>query len=241
MDAVELPSAGAEYFAAMKSVRAAKMVTWLLVWVALAVQVTCFILAQFTAFLEPPKASPATQPAAATGPAAATRASAATRPVSAPAPSADARTAGLRRSTVAWVLAVTKFAGPAAGAILALALGIGLLVSLVGRLGGAKELAGALFWSVFLLAMLCPWRQVFPGTIGAGVLFDFGEMHAAIARAGADVAAGRYYTAAAILHFIRFLAYPLLTLLVWIVVGLKFARGLRRVNQSTSVVPISRG
>lgn len=237
MEDIEIKSAASEYFDAIRTVRIVKNAMWLLVLVAIAVQLTCFILVQFVGFIEPPDVTVQLLRArdhaiedalSSTG---------------AAAPADEADTAShreavlVRERVLAWLLPLTKFLAPVACIVLSVALLIGLLLSLVGQLGGAAGLTSAFFWSIILLVVLVPWQHVLSGMVGVGVLYNFQELQSAVKLVQGDWNTGHYASRAMILHYVRFLAYPVIVLLVWMLVGVKFAKGLKRINMSTSIQP----
>ena len=262
MKPVEIQSESSEYVGALRPIRIAKTVAWLVVWLALAGQVVCFILAQFTASLGAAPApavrvsgSPAASPGQVrptSGPQAVAEANAAAEAKSAPEasgppatrPSARARSAddagqfeaaGLRRAAVAAVLSFTKFAGVLAALAMTMFIAVALLLSIAARLGGAGGFASALVWSILLLLALVPWQQFLGGLVGSGVLVGYDEMQRAIEQVQPDWSAGKYLSAAPVAHLARFLLAPFIALLIWILVGLRFAQGMKGVNRSTSV------
>jgi hypothetical protein len=232
MSQTDLHTAAGEYFDAVRSARMAKTVFWMLVWVALVTQLVCFILVQFAGILDTPP--PAGAAAGATRPA--------TEPIgpttrAVPSPPEPANTEiELRRRTIECLMPVAQVVGLGAAVLLSLSLLVTLLVALVGGLGGARGFTSSLFWSLLLLMLLVPWQHMFPDALASGVLTDLGRMQSAIEGVRPQYDAGKYFSYAMILHFIRFLVYPVIALLAWMVVGLRFARGLRRVNETVSSV-----
>ena len=239
MEETELKSAASEYLDAIRTVRIVKSAMWLLVWAAIMAQLVCFILVQFVGLIDPP------DPAAALAEARAAATRAATAPATAIAPARPAASAlaasrevvRIREQALGWLLRLTKFVAPVACMVLSVALLTGLQLSLVGRLGGASGLASSFFWSIILLVMLVPWQRVLPDMLGVGVLYNFQELTAAVKLVQSDWDHGRYASQAMILHYVRFLAYPVIVLLVWMLVGVKFAKGLKKINRSTSIQP----
>jgi hypothetical protein len=260
---IELQPLSSECLAALRPVRLAKTIAWLVVWVALAIQVICFVLVRFTSLLDvastaaPVASVRAMTPAATSGRGAQTQstsgpeaaANAATSPTTAPTPAVrpapvrdvavtgnDTYTVHLRRQTVGWLLQVTKFIGPVAALALMVFLMAAGQISLTGRLGGAGGFVSAFVWGVFLFLLLVPWQQYLGGWL-AGALCSFEELQAAVSRVQKEWSAGQYYSPAVLAHLASFLLYPFLALLVWIIIGLRFAQGMKKVHESTSVAP----
>ena len=146
-----------------------------------------------------------------------------------PAPAAPAQPPKAQqwRAALNWGLAVSKFVGLVAAALLTLTLLFAVTLSLTGRLGATAELTGAFYWSLILLAMLTPWQQILTGSAYAcGATFSLGDLLAARARmdAGAGSAAGMSF------YYGRFVGYPVAALLVWLAVQLRFAQGCARMH-----------
>jgi hypothetical protein len=244
MDPLEIQSESSEYVGALRPLRVAKAVAWLLVWAVLAAQVVCFVLAQFTGSLGAPGgAVAAATPAAQTRPASNPATSEANAPALAPRPQApamllavgEAEAVRLRRAAVESVLSLTEFVGPVAALALMMLIGTALQIVLVGRLGGARGFASSLVWSIVLLLTLTPWQQFLGGMAASGVLFDYDTLQTALRQVQPQWSAGEYASPVFLAHLARFLLAPFIVLLVWILVGLRFAQGMRQVNRSTSV------
>jgi hypothetical protein len=228
MSQMELSSDSGEYLGALRPVRLGKTIAWLIVLLALAVQVTAAALAVGGNLLEPARESMATTArAAATHPSRAP----ASMPASAPSYASDLR------QVAGWVLPVTKFAGPLCGLALVVLLLAATQISLVGRLGGARGFSSAFVWSLVLLLTLVPWQQVLGGLMGAGVLTDFHELLSAASLAKPDLAAGKYTSVSAAGFLCRFFVWPFVSLMVWLIVGLRFAQGMKKVREATTVTP----
>ena len=135
-----------------------------------------------------------------------------------------------RERALRWVLRGTKFLGLVASMLLVLTLMFAVMLSLLGRLGGTAGLMGAFFWSLILLAIVTPWQQVIRGTFACGALYNLDELVRAAGKVkcswGVKEAGALDWT----LFYARFIAYPLVTVLVWLRVQAKFARGYRGMN-----------
>jgi hypothetical protein len=120
--------------------------------------------------------------------------------------------------------------------LVTVAIGMAVMLSLIGRLGGMAGLIGAFFWSTILLAMVVPWQQVLPGSsMACGALFNFAELTARRAAwSGADATLQQ-----SVFYHGRFLAYPLAAALVWLIVQVKFARGCSQMHYPHVVAPVS--
>lgn len=203
-----LPS---EYSAAIRSVRTAKSVFWVLMALAIVVQLVAFGLVAWGGVVDPLYAAPAaeSQPAAT-------------------APTAAGDTAQWWRDMFYWALPVTQFLGVVMGILLSVSLLVGLNVALVGRLGGVASLASAFFWSLLLAALLMPWQYAFADSPFSGALFTYGDLynHTRQIKVAWGAADSGWLDLA--FYHVRFLLYPVLAVLIWLLVDLKFRRGCRK-------------
>lgn len=206
-----------EYFDAFKVARCGKNLLIVIILLSILVQLAGVILVEFVG-LSDAAAAPATQAAAS--------APAETRPTT--------TAAGLPlRTTAVWLLPATKFTALAASLLLMLTLVFSIQLSLVGRLGGAAGLMRAFFLSLMLLAMLMPWQQIMNADLACGALFNLSQLEEARRKLQADMLLQ-------ILHYARFIAYPLLALLVLIAVQVAFAKACKRMNIPPAVTVAGR-
>lgn len=237
-----------EYADAMRSVRLGRMVLWLICGAAILTQIAAFLLVEYggvigfrtgrkvaTAAVRTP-AAPSTKPATATAPAAATTtkpaaavAATTSTPTTAPAAPAavvESDTARQWKGALHWLLPVSKFVALIFSFLLVLTTMFTIMLSLVGRLGGARGLVAAWFWSLLLLAVLVPWQNVLVGSkFAAGALFSFGEFIDARAASNPEV-----FWPDQVLYFGRFLVYPLVAMIFWLVLHLKYSGGCARMD-----------
>jgi len=207
MEQIDDPSGTNEYRTALATARYAKSLFLGLIFLALVIQLSAFVLVRFAGAF-----GPAAGVAAATAPAGGE-------------PSANAPAAETLREVYLWALPITKFVALAAGMLLALTVLLAVKISLVGRTGGVAGFLSAFFWSLLLWVFLIPWQQVLPGSsMLAGVTYNLGDLLSATADATAEGA--RWSTI--VLYFLRFLAYPAGVFILWLAVQRKFARGYRR-------------
>ncbi|HVT90059.1 MAG TPA: hypothetical protein VHD56_14495 [Tepidisphaeraceae bacterium] len=106
-------------------------------------------------------------------------------------------------------------------------------IMLVGRLIGVGRLTGAYCWCLVLLVLLFPW-QVFFGNVGLGqdpaswkwpgVLYTWGELSQPIHGAHFAGDLSKY----AILKWTRFVAIPVLAVLILLAIQVKSNRGMRQ-------------
>jgi len=134
-------------------------------------------------------------------------------------------TATLWEQVFHWMLPATKFIGFVAALMAVVSLVFAVQLAIVGRLGGIAGTVSALLWSILLLAMVTPWQQVLTGSFAAGALYNLGELTADVARVKPEWGPTDVSFISKVIYYARYMAYPLLTLLVWLVVMVKFANG----------------
>jgi len=216
-----------EYAEAFAAVKRGKNLFLLLVLLAIGVQLGAFILVEFVGVLGPRKAvetqvsplAPTTAPAAMAGGEL----------------TATDKACQTWRTVLSWALPAAKFLAPTACMLLVLMLLFAVKLSLIGRLGGIAGLVGALLWSVILLALVAPWQQIFKGSLACGAMSSYGEMVNWVNKFHAPADGKASGMTDQIFFYARFIAYPAMALLVWLVVQVKFARGCGRMNIPPSV------
>lgn len=124
-------------------------------------------------------------------------------------------------------LPTAEFLGQVSCGLLTLSFLFAALVCLSGGLGGVRGAISAFFWMLVLLALLFPWGRWLGSTAGAeqipGVYYTFGELEQLPAEFG------NWLDAA--LHYVRYLGYPLLALLIALASDRRFSRGYRLVQR----------
>ena len=224
-----------EYADAFKSIRAARCWFAILVLLPILVYLASFILVEFTTVLDDePMVVAAGKPAAATQEAATQAAATQAAPKKAE-PYSIAKTV---RCVLGEVLPAMRFLAVVAGALLALTLLLAFWTSLVGQLGGVSSFVSAFFWSLILLVLLTPWDQVFTGCWAVPALFSGGLDHVKSFKMDFQGKWGDVPGLCA--YYGRFIAYPVLALLVWLIAVVKFGRGYKRMDFPTviSMVPL---
>jgi len=200
-----------EYAQAFGAIRGGKNLFWVLAGLCILIQLVCFILVQFFGVLDNATEIQAT-----------TTTTAPASPVAALV-DPDAWYYALQ-----WILPTTKFIAVVSALLLAVTIFTGVQVSLLGRLGGVSGLMGAFFWSLVLLALVVPWQQLLGGTLAAGVLYNLGHLVEEGRQIKTSWGAEETSLTTVILYYARFLAYPVVGLIVWLVVQGKFVTGSRR-------------
>jgi Na+-transporting methylmalonyl-CoA/oxaloacetate decarboxylase gamma subunit len=213
MEQIQGPVESDEFRGALATARFAKNVFMWLIFLALVIQFSGFVAVRSGA-IEPAEPA-ATQPA--TAPAAETQDNA-------------------WHAVYGWALPTTKFIALAAGMLLALTLLLSVKLSLLGRTGGVDGFLGAFFWSLVLWVFLIPWQQALAGSsFACGALYNLGELQDETRRVTAEDAS--FFQR--VLYYLRFIAYPVLVFLLWLLVHAKFARGYRRVTLGVQKAEVS--
>ncbi|NQU75507.1 MAG: hypothetical protein HQ546_04225 [Planctomycetes bacterium] len=220
-----------QYRRAFACVRVAKNWFWWLILLAVIIDLGTFITVRFWPVLNNSKCfqsdlaalrhaepTPAASPQAETQPV-----TQLTEPINEPSNSAD----WLYRAFGAG-LAAARSIGLLCAVLLWLSLLLSLGIALVGRLGDVGHLTGALLWSLVLAILFVPWDVVFGAVTVPGVLFGRTELIAKTAEV--TWGASGVSWAHQVLYFARFAAYPLLALVLWFAVQVKYALACREVS-----------
>ena len=207
MGQVQFETQSSQYATAFKSVRSAKNLFWLLILLAILIQLGGFILVHYVGLTGAPAV--AENQAEATG------------------------RAEFWQNICLWAFPTSGFMALVAGVLLMLTLLLAVKLSLLGRFGGVAGFISAFFWSLILMVLLTPWQYLLRGAAGQGALYGYTELtRLRSAWAGADAS-----WAHKMLYYVRFLAYPAVTILVCAVVQWKFAGGYKQTN----LAPIQAG
>ena len=252
----------AEFGATLETVRGAKLVWSILVIVAILVHLAGFGLAEFTeetpkpakkatpppAPTQPATSTPATMPPATGNPKPETGPQDTATPSPSPAKGAekgaaktpekkDAGFLKLVKVSISQAMPLARALAPVLCIILSVTLFLGTMVSLVGRTGGSTGFTSAFFWSLILLAVLVPWQSFFPNSPLSGAMFRGGI--SSIVDARARLYATGHMTDK-IFYYGRYVSYPVIALLLWLLVQAKFGRAYKTtVNDSPPAVSIS--
>ncbi|MFH0980631.1 MAG: hypothetical protein V2A79_03720 [Planctomycetota bacterium] len=124
------------------------------------------------------------------------------------------------------VLPLAEFLGQVSCGLLTLSLLFAALVCLSGRMGGVRGSIAAFFWLLVLLALLFPWGRWLGHTLEAvqvpGVYFTFDELCRLPLEFRGPLDEG--------IHYMRYLGYPLLALLIAFTGDRRFSRAYRLVQ-----------
>lgn len=247
-----------EYAEAFRSIRMAKFWLSLLTVLTLVVFLGTFIVVEFTTLLNEPAAQPAVTagnvpetpkpPTDLTPEPAKADKTAKKTPAATPAPQPAAKPAtrpanGDGIQTAKYILNIAmpilKYLGFMAAILLSLTLLIGFKVALIGQLGGVRPLVSAFFWSLLLLVFLTPWDQLFEPTARCIGLFvpDAANVSVidGIRQFKIDLVGTTDNLSATSRYYFKFLGWPGLALLTWLIVMVKFGRGYARLDFPTAI------
>ena len=142
--------------------------------------------------------------------------------------------AGVWRKALGWALPFTRIVAVVCGVLTVITIMFAAALSLIGGQGGIKGFFDAFFWSLLLLAVVLPWHMIIGGSLVAGVMYNLGEL-IRWSKSSIEPWAPQGISAWRLIpYYARFLAYPILTLMIWVVVQVKFARGFRTVVRNVS-------
>ncbi|MBS3821064.1 MAG: hypothetical protein KGY81_04795, partial [Phycisphaerae bacterium] len=130
--------------------------------------------------------------------------------------------------SLTWVLPGSRFMIVVSAAILTIILMFATMLAINGRASGVSGVLSAALWSMFLLAVVVPWQQALNTSIACGATFNVAELLRRTSETLPRWGARTPNLMEQILYYVRFLAFPGLALLVWLVVTVKFARGYGR-------------
>jgi len=204
-------SSQAESLAAFRSIRAAKHIFALLIVLCILVQMMGFVLVRFTDVVGPLPAAAAAADKTTTDPIAAVAA-------------VEEQTTW--KSILHWILPGARRVALVACLLMAVTALFATQLSLVERAGGVGGFVSAFFWSILLLAMLVPWQRILDSSVFCGVMFNLDTVQTATSRIKSPSATA----VDQIVYYLRYIVYPLLALLVWLVVQVKFAGGYMRLR-----------
>ena len=201
-----------DHLDALGSVRAAHAVFFLLILLALLTQVVLYCAVRFEGVLT----AEGGEPVAVT----------ATTQAAGPSDAVDSDSTVAWRQAIAVLVPLSRFLGLIAACLLVISYFIGLNVCLAGRLGGARGMTSAFFWSVLLLALLFPWQHLLLGaTVQVpGVFYSFDDLQQLAAATPSGMIAN-------LEHYTRYLGYPVLAILIALVACLRFVRASRDIRR----------
>jgi hypothetical protein len=226
----------ADYSDALITARRAKNVLVLLVTLMLLGQMALFFTAKYTKGYIPVQNPPAAMGGVVTAPASssisvgsATLSLPTTIPTDASAPS-QPPLASKTADVLQYCVGLTGFLGITLAIVLALVVLLLTMIMLVGRLVGVSRVTSAFIWSIVLIVLLFPWQAFLADAHFSsdfkipGVLYTWAEL---VKFAKVGVEGNSADLEMLILHWGRFVAFPLLTIIITLMIQVKSNRGLR--------------
>jgi hypothetical protein len=137
---------------------------------------------------------------------------------------ADSATARFRtRDVLEYLVGVTAFLGIALTIVLAIVLLLIVKIMLVGRLIGVSRLTSAFIWTVVLATLLFPWQAFWPDYDFKipGALYTWNELEARVKETTER-------NDRTVLFWARFVAFPVLALIILLAIQIKSRRGLQQ-------------
>ena len=244
MQQLQIDPGASDSGSALKSIRLAKCFWSLLILLAILVHLAAFVMVEFVGVLdakEAEKAKTAKKAKIAKTKPATTRAAA--KPAEPKEAEDEAAPMNVVKTVMGEAMPIAKLVAPLAAAVLAVALFLAVVVAVADRAGGSAGFVSAFLWSVVLLAMLTPWQHIFQDLQIYGALYDGGLAEIKSAK-NAIVTTEM---ADKVLYYARFIAYPVIALLVWVLVQCKFGSGCKaagspfRVRRTTGSPAACRG
>ncbi|MFP4052403.1 MAG: hypothetical protein ACLFV7_00895 [Phycisphaerae bacterium] len=241
VEQVRYQATGSDFMDAFRSTRAAKNVFLVILLLSILVQIAAFVAVFFLDVVDPIHRAPAQATATA---AVANQDQAKPAAKTATQPTTTQKTdRGEERfqemavfvdEVLNWALPGARFFALVSCLLLCLTLLTSMKICMLERLSGIGMMASAFYWSLVLLAMVTPWQQILHGEVACGALYNKGEMYSWIARVKPSWGGTVPDVWGQVLFYARFLGYPVLALLIWLVVQLKFARGYRMLTPTTT-------
>jgi len=200
----------ADYADALLTARRAKNLLVLVVLLMLLIQLAVFFVVKYTGLVYPmtSTAAPATSP------------------------SMESNTQQFWHSVAQYGIGASEFVGVAGTILVALVLYLITQIMVVGRLIGVSRVISALVWTFVVLLLIFPWQAflrdqtlhsrewIFPG-----VLYSWEELLSRVTMGtrGDDAPISKL-----VLHWARFVAWPLLAIIMLLSIQVKSNRGLRQ-------------
>ena len=133
-----------------------------------------------------------------------------------------------------WALPFTRVIAVVCSVLIVIIMMFTASLSMISGQGGIKSFFGAFFWSLLLLAAVLPWQKIMQGSLVSGAMYNLGELVEWSKRSIEPWASQGTSVWKQLPYYARFMAYPILVLVIWIVVQVKFARGFRVVVSNVS-------
>lgn len=219
----------ADYSDALITARRAKNLLTLLLALMLLGQLALFFTAKYTNYI--PVQNPPTPVAAAPSiPLPATMAADVSAAISNVTPADTSTVPAKAVDLMQYFVGITGFLGITLALVLAVVLFLLTMIMLVGRLIGVHRVVSAFVWSIVLIVLLFPWQAFLADAHFAsdfkipGVLFTWAEL---VKFAKVGVGGNNPGLEVLILHWARFVVFPLIALIITLMIQIKSGRGLK--------------
>jgi hypothetical protein len=139
------------------------------------------------------------------------------------------------RQVLRYLVGFSDFAGIALAIVLSIVLVLIVQIMLVGRTLGVSRLTAAFIWSLVLIVLVFPWQAFLDSYVFKipGALYTWDELIG-----GAKFSAANF--AEATLHWSRFVAFPVVALILLFAVQVQSTRGLKMALGQADVTPEDR-
>jgi hypothetical protein len=208
----------ADYADALMTARRAKNLLVLLLVLLLLIQIAIFFIAKYTNLIVDRSATVALTPSTA--------------------PAGSARWTDV----LLYLSGLSVFLGVTLAIVLAMVLFLLVKIMLVGRLIGVARLTSAYIISLLVLVLLFPWQAFLsnatfsdPSFKVPGVLWTWNEL---MLSAKLGVGPERADVAPTILHWARFVVFPLVTVILLLMIQVKSNRGLRQALGEDAMIDV---
>lgn len=131
------------------------------------------------------------------------------------------------RDSLKIIFPVTRFLALFCVCLLVATACLGSQLTMVFRSAGIRGFIDAFFWMVFLLILVIPWQKIFGTGFAAGGLFDLPEILNAMDRY-AHNHSSRFSCS---LVLFRFIGYPVILILVWVMGQIRFSNASGKIKQ----------
>ena len=139
------------------------------------------------------------------------------------------------KTAITWAFQMTTFPALIAALLLSLTILFSVKLALLGRLDGLAKLLSAFYWSLILVALLLPWRHLFPPELAPGLMENLDNLPQWTQAVKPELAEESATLFDQIAYFAARAVFPVVLLLICLVVHLKFTRGRRQISEIETV------
>lgn len=132
-----------------------------------------------------------------------------------------------------WAFSVSKLLALFGGGMLVMTIMFTSIFALTGGGMGMRYFVSAFLWSLFVMALLSPWQNILRGGLFSGALYSLDELRFWLQKiqplTSGEEQLGFFQQ---VRFFAQFLGYPFVSLLVLIMMLLKYAKGYKQLTTS---------